>query len=370
MEPSRAFHGGRSFEAIGEDFKTLGRAAQIVRADVLDAWFDPAPNVLEKLRDFLPFLARSSPPAYSRGLIDAIAAARGIPPEGILSGAGSSDLIFTCLPRLVHSGQRVLILDPMYGEYRHVFESVIGAELMRFRLSEEAGFQVEVNRLIDEIRRVRPGFVVLVNPNSPTGRFIPRDQLIQIADALPEHAKLLVDETYIEYAGSHESVEKEACARPNLLVLKSMSKVYALSGLRVGYLAAAPATIRDLARTMPPWAVSLPAQVAAVEALANPDYYRQRYAETHNLRADLVQALAQGDVHQGCGNFVLVKVKTSAEAILRHMSDSHGVHVRNCDSMGACFHDNFLRISVMTPNQNRRIAEAFASTLASVATSR
>ncbi len=50
MEPSRAFHGGRSFEAIGEDFKTLGRAAQIVRADVLAAWFDPAPNVLEKLR--------------------------------------------------------------------------------------------------------------------------------------------------------------------------------------------------------------------------------------------------------------------------------------------------------------------------------
>lgn len=361
MEPSPAFHGGRSFEAIGEDFRTLDRAAHIVRADVLDAWFDPAPNVLEKLRDFLPFLARSSPPVHGRGLINAIAAARGILPECVLSGAGSSDLIFTCLPRLVRPGQRVLILDPMYGEYRHVFEQVIGAELLRFRLRETDAFRVDVDELIEEVRRTSPDLVTLVNPNSPTGQFIPRDQLLRFVDSLPGQTKLLIDETYIEYVGSHESVEQQACARPNLLLLKSMSKVYALSGLRAGYLVAHHQTIRELARTMPPWAVSLPAQVAAVEALANPGYYQDRYAETHRLRRHLAQALTNLEVQQGCANFLLVKVPGSAEAILRHMAANHDVHVRNCNSMGSCFDDNFLRITVLTPDQNNRIASAFAA---------
>ncbi len=366
MEPSHAFHGGRSFEAIGEDFKTLGRAARIIRADVLDAWFDPASGVLEKLRDFLPFLARSSPPAYSRGLIDAIAAARGVSPECVLPGAGSSDLIFTCLPHLLRRGQRVLILDPMYGEYRHVFEYVVGAALVRFRLPEGAGFMVDVDQLIEEIRRARPGFIVLVNPNSPTGQFLPREAMIRLLDALPSRTTLLIDETYIEYAGSHESMEQEACVRPNLLILKSMSKVYALSGLRAGYLIAAPSTVRELARRMPPWAVSLPAQVSAVEALANPDYYRQRYAETHSLRANLAESLATPgvEIRQGCANFLLLKVPGSAEAILRRMAEVHDVHVRNCDSMGSCFHDNWLRITVMSPEQNLRIAAAFTSAVA------
>jgi hypothetical protein len=81
-------HGGQSFEAIGEDFQTLDRAADVINADVLDAWFDPSPRVVERLREFLPFVLRTSPPVDARGLAEAVARARGIPAECILPGGG------------------------------------------------------------------------------------------------------------------------------------------------------------------------------------------------------------------------------------------------------------------------------------------
>ena len=61
-----AFHGGKSFEAIGEDFGALEHAEEVVNADVLDAWFEPSPRVIEKLVRFLPFLLRTSPPVHAR----------------------------------------------------------------------------------------------------------------------------------------------------------------------------------------------------------------------------------------------------------------------------------------------------------------
>jgi histidinol-phosphate aminotransferase len=367
METRCTFHGGKSFEAIGEDFQTLERGAHIVRADVLDAWFDPSPRVLEKLREFLPFLLRSSPPVHGKGLIEAIARARGVPEECVVLGGGSSDLIFTCLPKIVGAGQRVMILDPMYGEYRYVFEEVIGAEVLRFALEERDDFRIDTQRLIEAVHEIRPDIVTLVNPNSPTGQHWPRHEVKRFVDAIPEDIRVLVDETYIEYAGHEESIEREACARENLVVLKSMSKVYALSGLRVGYLIGAPDSARRMARWMPPWAVSLPAQVAAVEALADPEYYQARYCETHALREELargLRAIKPVQVFPSRANFVLARVPKSAQQTLERMSKSN-VYVRNCDSMGDRLGDRFIRVAVRASAENKRIAEALAERVSS-----
>ena len=80
--------------------------------------------------------------------------------------------------------------------------------------------------------------VVLVNPNSPTGRHIPRASLEAMLDRVPMHTRVWVDETYIEYAGADQSLEMFAARSENVIVCKSMSKVYALSGARVAYLCA------------------------------------------------------------------------------------------------------------------------------------
>jgi histidinol-phosphate/aromatic aminotransferase/cobyric acid decarboxylase-like protein len=356
-------HGGQSFEAIGEDFRTLERGSEVVNADVLDAWFDPSPRVIERLHEFLPFLLRTSPPVDACGLVNAIANARCIPADCILPGGGSSDLIFACLPRLASGAKSVLILDPTYGEYQHVFENVLKVETKLFDLQKQDQFRVDTDRLISCVRGQQPDLVGLVNPNSPTGQHWPRREVVRFLDSVPGKTCVLIDETYIEYAGRQESLETEACARPNVLVLKSMSKVYALSGARVGYLVANAASIRSLAGSMPPWSVSLLAQVAAVEALADPEYYQRRYEETHALRESLacdLERIGSITVYPSVTNFLLIEVPSSAQQIVDRMRGSN-VFVRNCDSMSVRFEDRFLRIAVKSEPQNRRIVEALAA---------
>ena len=87
-KPAGCFHGGESFDAVGTGFDDLARHREIINADVLDAWFPPAPAVVETVEHELPWLLRTSPPVDCAGLVAAIATARGLEPASILPGAG------------------------------------------------------------------------------------------------------------------------------------------------------------------------------------------------------------------------------------------------------------------------------------------
>lgn len=138
-----ALHGGRSFHAIGVDLSAPERERDIVTADVLDSWFDPSLRVLERLRNNLPFLLRNSPPLHAEGMVQEIAHARGLHERSIVVGAGSSSLIFSALPRLLPKGARVLMLDPMYGEYKQVCNTLLRARTTVHQLTAENDFALE-----------------------------------------------------------------------------------------------------------------------------------------------------------------------------------------------------------------------------------
>src|SRR5437870_4665230 len=91
------YHGGAFFGAIGDEFDTLSRSADVISADVLDAWFPPSLMVTAALSEHLPWLVRTSPPTGCEGLVRTIARARNIPESCVLAGGGSSDLIFLSL---------------------------------------------------------------------------------------------------------------------------------------------------------------------------------------------------------------------------------------------------------------------------------
>lgn len=273
ITPTKAYHSGAFFQEIGEDFATLEKHTKIINADVLDAWFDPSPRVTAKIAAFLPWLLKTSPPTHTTGLIQTIAHYRGLQTQNILVNGGSSDIMFSLFSQLVKKGDIVLILDPMYGEYAHIFEQVVEAKLIRFELNAKNSFQVSVDDLIHAINRNNPKVVVIVNPNSPTGQYISRLDMLRILDTISPEIQIVIDETYIDYINSAFSLEKDAVIRPNVAIIKSMSKMYALSGARVGYLVAHPDLIGHISRYTPPWSASLVAQVTAVEALHDSEYY-------------------------------------------------------------------------------------------------
>lgn len=359
-----AFHGGAFWDSLGSSFTSLNRAPGIIAADVLDAWFDPSPRVVENVREHLALALRTSPPTTAEGLIAAIAEARGVACEQVAVGGGSSDLIFALLPRLVDKTDRVLILDPMYGEYAHVLEHVIGTSPSRHALDADAGFALDVERLADDIRRLAPRLVIIVNPNSPTGQAVPGASIASLAETHPDTA-FFIDETYIEYVGTAQSVERATARLRNLIVVKSMSKVYALSGARIGYLVAHPDVLEPLARYLPPWGVGLVGQIAGIEALRDSEYYRARYEETHRLRERMIAGLdgVPATVYPSSCSFFLMRLHRHSAARVIDQLRSDGIYLRNGDSMSPRFADDHIRVAVKAEPASDRIVSALRNAL-------
>jgi histidinol-phosphate/aromatic aminotransferase/cobyric acid decarboxylase-like protein/N-acyl-L-homoserine lactone synthetase len=358
VRPDEAcYHGGAFFDAVGDEFNDLTRAASIINADVLDAWFPPAPSVVQALSSHLSFALRTSPPTGVDGLRRVIARTRGVQIEHVLPGGGSSDLIFAAFTTWITRESRVLILDPMYGEYAHVLETVIGARVDRLALSRAGRYD-----LLEEDLRIALtrgyDWVVLVNPNSPTGRQMPGDQLAGILNDAPAGTRIWVDETYVDFTGG-QSLERFAAQSANVIVCKSMSKAYALSGVRAGYLCGPAALIRELRQRCPPWSVSLPAQIAACEALRASAYYEARWHDTHALREELSASLRElgWDVIPGCANFVLCRLPDDgpdADAVTT-AAWAHGLFLRPVASMGRTLGARDLRIAVKDRVTNQRM---------------
>jgi histidinol-phosphate/aromatic aminotransferase/cobyric acid decarboxylase-like protein len=262
---------------------------------------------------------------------------------------------------------RVLILDPTYGEYSHILENVIGCKVHRFSLRRRDRYVVDLDELREQIR-MEYDLVVLVNPNNPTGQHIPRAALTEVLTGVSARTRVWVDEAYVDYVGPGESLEGFASRSENVIVCKSMSKVYALSGMRAAYLCAAMHQLADLAAITPPWAVSLPAQVAAVRALQDESYYRDRYQRTHGLRAELIEGLRRIGIREivpGAANFVMFHLDLEHPTAAAVVSEckKRGVFFRDLSSLGSALGSRALRVAVKNKETNTLIVEALDKVL-------
>lgn len=365
-KPATCFHGGAFFGAIGPRFDKLHQAQEIINADVLDAWFPPAPAVLSALAEELPWLLRTSPPTGCEGLVETIAAARGVKPGNIIVGAGSSDLIFRALPRWLNRKSRVLLLDPTYGEYAHVLEHVIGCHVDRLRLRRECDYDVSLDQL-EAALRIPYDLVVLVNPNSPTGRHVNASSLGPLLERAHLTTRVWVDETYVDFVNSTQSFERIAANSSNIIVCKSMSKAYALSGARVAYLCASPHQLEELHAFTPPWAVSLLGQLAAVRALGSQDYYNARWSETVELRLQLARDLTELSwrIIPSVANFLLCHLpedRSVASDVVAKCQE-HGLFLRDAARMGEGLGNHAIRVAVKDSETNRRMLEILKGVL-------
>ncbi|WP_199486542.1 histidinol-phosphate aminotransferase family protein [Actinomadura logoneensis] len=379
-EDESCAHGGASIEALGRRFDTLDAHRDVVPADVLDAWFPPSPTAVAALTDGLEWISRTSPPVRAEGLIEEIALRRGLPEEAVAVGAGSSDLIFRAFRGWLDASSRVLLIDPCYGEYAHVVERVVGCRVDRFPVYRRDGWRIDPGRLADALRN-RYDLVVIVNPNNPTGVHLDAADLRAVLAGAPAGTRFWIDETYMGYIGAEQSLESYAVTTDNVVICTSLSKMYALSGLRAAYLTAPPPIAAEMRRWTPPWAVSLPAQIAAVSALRDPAYYAERWAQTAVLRAELAAMLAATnaaadvsehvdvsmhvDVSESVANFVLLTLPHGGigAARLVERCRRQGVFLRDLSPLSPAFEGRTVRIAVRDAASNARVAATVAEAL-------
>ncbi|MDA7888508.1 histidinol-phosphate aminotransferase family protein [Akkermansiaceae bacterium] len=287
----------------------------------------------------------------------------------ILPGAGSSDLIFRAFRQWLTKDSRVLIFDPTYGEYLHVLEHVIGCQISRLKLDAHANYDVDLLALRKELS-TDFDLIVLVNPNSPTGRHVSASALEAILSTAPPSTRIWIDETYLDYVSKVESLEQFAAQSENVLVCKSMSKVYALSGARAAYLCAGPHQLEALRAITPPWVIGLPSQLAAVRALENQAYYDEQYQQTHHLRRELAAGLIQlGWLPiPGVANFILCRLPDHGPSPSEIIETCRimNLFLRDPGSMGTSPDQRLIRIAVKDAPTNARMLQILKVAISSL----
>ena len=385
-DTAQAFHGGAAWGHFGRDIMDTPRRREgVVNADVLDAPFDPSPHVLKAMgygdadTDHASWLLRTSPPTHSEGMIAAISKARGVPEICVLCAGGSSSLMFLAIPRLVAKSSRVALLDPTYGEYRHIFQHLVGCTVDVIDCDPAAGCVADARIMEDKLVSGHYDLVVIVNPNSPTGQYIPKAELEDILKRRAPATKVWIDETYIEYAQvdalkdsailsighpSTYSLETFAASETGVFVCKSMSKMYALSGARAAYLVGSASQISMLKAYNPPWSVSLIGQAAAIHALrpASMAYYLSAWADVVAERRwmeEQLRARFRGIriVSGSCASYLLIFLPASAPTAAKVVAvcAAQGVYLRNACSMGIKMGDRAIRIAIKGRGDNLRV---------------
>ena len=366
-QPKTCPHGGRVYETIGQDFSQLESRKEVLAADVLDAWYPPAPSVLKVLEDNLTWSARTSPPLHADGLREVIAKNRGIEPSQIVLGCGSSDLIFRIVPEFLDGSGPIVIPQPSYAEYRHVLTNLHGRSVVPF-YTDSNDFVLNVEELLRFAKSVAASSVCLVNPCNPTGFALTKDKMLQLLDAL-ERLRIVVDETYIDYIGKEESLETLVEKYPNLLILKSVSKFYALSGMRIGYAVTSAKRAIQYRNATPPYIVSTPGQMAAIAAFNAEEYYLDRVAQTHRLRQSFSEALEKLPgirVMPSNINCLLLDLRETGwvahefwEELRRKKLLSRDISHQGLEESG-----RYIRVAVLSESDNLKMVEIISEVLA------
>jgi histidinol-phosphate aminotransferase len=339
--------------SLGEDIAMLASN---------ESAFAPGAEVLEAVQLAVAGAHRYPDPSYSP-LRLALSDRYGIPSERIALGNGSCDLLLAAGEALLEPGAEVVHAWPAFSEYPHL-AAASGARAIQVAL--DADDRHDLDAIAAEIT-VATRLVLICNPNNPTSTALPLEAIEAFLERVPGHVCVILDEAYCEYSLSlGDPYASVALLRqwPNLVVLRTFSKVYGLAALRAGYALCGDASFRkavDLVRQ--PFHLNAAAQAAGAEVLKHQDVVERRVADTLAARLGLEQDVRELGlwVAESDANFIWTHLPDGLpEAEVVNGLRERGVLVRAGASLGR---EGALRVTVGLPEENRRFVAALAELL-------
>jgi histidinol-phosphate aminotransferase len=298
------------------------------------------------------------PDGSSRELRAALAEAHGLVPDQIMVGNGSDEVLLLIAAAFLNPKETVLVSENTFSEYEFSGR-VMDGRIVKIPLKKNrydlAGFKKKL--------AARPKLVFLCNPNNPTGSYFSHAELEDLLRAAPPETLVVVDEAYCEYADAPDFPRSLELLRafPNLIISRTFSKIFGMAGLRLGYAFAHPLIIRETARVKTPFNVNLLVQTAAVAAIKDAEFRSRSIANNLEGRAFLEAELgARGlEFIHTQANFVCFRTRRPAVDLCEDMLKD-GVIIRALRSFGL---DYWNRVTIGTPEQNRRFLEALDAVL-------
>jgi len=319
----------------------------------------PSPRALAAAREACG-RAHLYPDGASYSLRNALAAKLGVRPEEVAVGNGSNEIIDLLVQTFLFPGEEVLTSEHTFVAYKLAAQKN-GRAIVEAPMKERFHYDLGAIRA-----RLSPRtkLVFLANPDNPTGTWFLEKELVPFLDAVSPETLVALDEAYVEYVDAPGYQDSLALRRryPNLVVIRTFSKVYGLAGFRLGYAIAGAKVVEYLDRVRMPFDVSLVAQAAGVAALDDREHVERSRALVREERPLLAAGLTAlgATVVPSQGNFVLADFpgrpgKELFEDLLRR-----GVVVR---PMGGYGFPTAQRITVGTPAENRKALGALRAAL-------
>ncbi|MBI5885768.1 MAG: threonine-phosphate decarboxylase [Deltaproteobacteria bacterium] len=316
-------------------------------------------KVLSAIKDGIRHIHAYPDPA-SKALRATLAAFHGIDADQTLAGNGSTEFIHL-LPQ-VFKPTRALIIAPAFSEYAIGLEKT-GCAPAYLTLREDEGFTLNLPRLDAALKKgPKTDIVYLANPANPTGVLTAKDAVYEaIRICKRRNALMVVDEAFMDFIES-ESVKHEAIRSRHVIVLRSMTKFWAMAGLRAGYIVCNKTLVKKVAAHLPPWSINTLASLAARAALTDDGHRAATFAwlgrEQRFLHAGLagIQGLAP---LPSSANFFMVRITAppATASSLRRALYKDGLLIRDLSAMAGAG-KKFFRVAVRTSDENKALLAA------------
>jgi histidinol-phosphate aminotransferase len=348
---------------------TYDFGGELVKLASNESPWAPHEAVVEAIQAKLGTLNRYPDP--DKGLVrKALADRFDTVPARVAVGNGSCELLMSAGEALLEPGAEIVYAWPSFSMYPHL-AAASGARALTVPLDSEG--RHDLDAMAREVT-VATRLVLVCNPNNPTATALPIDAIDEFVASLPRNVAVILDEAYVEFSTMQDPDESLPllAKHPNLVLLRTFSKVYGLCGLRVGYGLCGSDSFRDAVdRVRQPFSVNALAQAAAVEALAHQDEVERRVERTAIERLHVEDALEERGLwtSDSQANFSWVSLGDRDEAAVLSELAARGVIVRGGGALGQ---EGFIRVTYGTRPENDRFLAALdeALTAAPAAASR
>lgn len=329
----------------------------------LDAMENPYPLPQELVEPWLQVLRDCSlnryPDPVAAALAQRVRSVHGVPSQSALMfGNGSDELIQVILTALAKPGATVLAPEPGFVMYRQLARS-LGLNFVGVPL-RAGDFGLDLDAMIDAIRRERPVVVFLAYPNNPTGNLFAEAEMLAVLECAP--GVVVIDEAYAPFAG--RSFLPGIHRHPNALLMRTLSKL-GLAGLRLGYLAGEPLWLEQFDKLRLPYNIGALTQASADFALSRYAAFEAQTQLICDEREALYRELSSIELIEAFpsdANFILFRTLDHGASQIFDALRAAGILIKNLAAAGGLLAD-CLRVTVGTAEENRRFLSALQHSL-------
>jgi threonine-phosphate decarboxylase len=276
----------------------------------------------------------------------------------VLPGNGSNELIHLLAHALLRPGDVALVIGPTFGEYAHA-SRLAHAQVAEWRACAGRHFAIDRASVVEQIQRLRPRLTWLCAPNNPTGADLAVADCLAIAEACAANDGLLiVDRTYHAFVRGHATIDDQVAHEPSSMLLHSLTKSYALAGVRLGYLLGDAEIVARVAAYQPAWSVSSVAQAAGLAALRDAEFLPRTLAQLWQASDTLCEQISRLGLMVWRGALPFLLVRTGDGAATRAALLARGCVVRDCASFGL---PEWVRAAPRRSEENAELVRAWES---------